>query len=183
MSLKQIFRKYYRNIRMFYLRKAKNLKFVDKTLYLGKKTFISKDLKAGKYSYIGPYCQITSNVEIGSFTMLANNVSIIGDDHTFNKAGVPIIFSGRDKKQHTYIGQDVWIGAFSIIKTGVKIGDGSIIAMGSVVTKNIEPYSIYGGVPAKKIKDRFNANDISIHKKMLIEEKSKTKFSFHDLCK
>ena len=53
------------------------------------------------------------------------------------------------------IGDDVWIGAHAKISTGINIGDGSIIAMGSIVTKDVEAYSVYGGVPAIKIRNRF----------------------------
>jgi acetyltransferase-like isoleucine patch superfamily enzyme len=55
----------------------------------------------------------------------------------------------------TVIGDDVWVGYGSIIMSGVTINDGAIIAAGSVVTKDVEAYSIYGGCPARKIKDRF----------------------------
>ncbi|HFZ6262981.1 TPA: CatB-related O-acetyltransferase, partial [Escherichia coli] len=61
----------------------------------------------------------------------------------------------------TIIGSDVWIGAQSIVKAGVNIGHGAIIAANSVVTKNIAPYSIVGGSPAKVIRMRFNAEQIS----------------------
>lgn len=63
-------------------------------------------------------------------------------------------------KGDTVIGNDVWIGEKSIILPGVEIGDGAIIAAGSVVTKNVEPYSIVGGIPAKLIKYRFNKDTI-----------------------
>lgn len=53
------------------------------------------------------------------------------------------------------INDDVWIVANVTILKGVKIGEGSVIAAGSVVTKDVEPYCIYGGVPAKKLKHRF----------------------------
>ena len=89
--------------------------------------------------------------------MIANNVSIIGDDHFYKKTGIPIIFSGRETIKKTIIGKDCWIGAHSIIMTGVRIGDGTIVAAGSVVTKDIPEFCIYGGVPAKKIKDRFGS--------------------------
>lgn len=58
--------------------------------------------------------------------------------------------------QDTFIGNDVWIGDDSLVLGGVVIGDGAIIAARSVVTKNVEPYSIVGGVPAKLIRFRFD---------------------------
>jgi acetyltransferase-like isoleucine patch superfamily enzyme len=115
--------------------------------------------------------------------MLAYNVSIIGSDHVFKKAGVPLRFSGRDVIKPTIIGKDVWIGAHSVILCGVTIGDGVIIAAGSVVTKDVEPFCIYGGCPAKKIKNRFeNEADRIKHQEMLdmpFAKIDKTDFIFH----
>lgn len=151
----KIIRKLGRSVKRWYYMHKYGLKHVHPTIYFGGKSKIPSDLIAGAYVYIGPQCLLYKKVEIGDYTMLANNVSIIGGDHNFNKAGVPMIFSGRDELKRTIIGKDCWIGANSIIMTGVKIGDGSIVAAGSVVTKDVEAYSIYGGVPARKIKDRF----------------------------
>ena len=65
----------------------------------------------------------------------------------------------------TEIGNDVWIGNNVTIKYGVKIGDGAIIGSGAVVTKDVEPYSIVGGVPAKIIKYRFRPDEIEFLEK------------------
>jgi len=81
------------------------------------------------------------------------------------------VAKARLTNKPTIIGEDVWIGAFSIIITGVKLGNGSIIGAGSVVTKDVLPYSIVAGVPAKFIKMRFTESEIEIHKKMLEEKK------------
>ncbi|MDV7187794.1 DapH/DapD/GlmU-related protein [Lutibacter sp. TH_r2] len=135
-------------------------------------------MKENKLDFI-----VYPKVEIGKYTMLANNVSIIGGDHEYSKVGVPIIFSGRGALNKTSIGKDVWIGAYSKIMTGVTIGDGAIIAMGSVVTKNVEPFAIYGGVPAVKIKDRFsNQKDLNKHIDMLDKTIEENQFGFKNLC-
>ena len=148
------------------------------------KSKISPDIICEEYVYIGPNCIIYPKVSIGSYTMLANNVSIIGGDHNFTKPGVPIIFSGRGVLGKTIIGKDVWIGANTIIKTGIKIGNGAVIASGSVVTKDIEPYAVFGGVPAKKIKNRFNTQeDIKKHQNMLKKSPKQNGFTFDMLCK
>ncbi len=168
---------------MFYLRKKLNLENVHHTFYMGGVSNVSPDLVAEEYSYIGPNCIIYPKVKIGKYTMLANNVSIIGGDHEFTKVGIPIIFAGRGVLNETCIGKDVWIGAYSRILTGITIGDGAIIAMGSVVTKDVEPFTIYGGVPAKKIKNRFNTDfEIEEHKKMLYKSLKDNGFSFKMLC-
>ena len=126
-----------------------------------------------KYSFCGYDCQI-NNSDIGSFCSIADNVIIGPSSHPYNwVGGSPVFYSGRDsvkakfsefdreKPLRTVIGSDVWIGINSMIKSGVKIGHGSIIGMGSVVTKDIEPYTIVGGCPAKIIKKRFNDDIIS----------------------
>jgi acetyltransferase-like isoleucine patch superfamily enzyme len=157
-----------RGLKMVLLRKKYSLNYVSKTFYMVGKSYISKDFQAGDYSYIGTNCLIGPKVKIGRFTMLANNVSIVGGDHNYSDPNNPIIFSGRPELKETLIGEDVWIGCYSIIMAGVTIGDGAIIGAGSVVTKNVPSYSIYAGVPAKFIKMRFNKDEIAIHKKMLI---------------
>jgi len=157
MGLKKTIHSWGRRVKQIYYIKRHGLKNVHPTFYMGRNCHISKDLKAGAFSYVGMNSSIYPKVEIGDFTMLANNVSILGGDHNFRKAGIPIIFSGREVIKPTKIGRDCWIGAHSIIMCGVNIGDGSIIAAGSVVTKDVEPSSIYGGVPAKKIKSRFGS--------------------------
>jgi acetyltransferase-like isoleucine patch superfamily enzyme len=164
-------------------RKIFRLKNVHSTFYMAGYCKIYGEFEAGAFSYLGPKCIIYKGVSIGDYSMLANNVSIIGDDHEFQKPGIPSIFAGRAKSKKTIIGKDVWIGAFSIIKTGVKIGNGTIIAAGSVVTKDCESFSIYGGVPAKKIRDRFdNINDKETHEKMLKLKYSDLNFGTKDLC-
>ncbi len=143
------------------------LKTVHNTFYIGGKGLISSDLNAGKYSFLGANCSIPPNVTIGKYTMLAPNVSILGGDHIYTDATNPIIFSGRPSMPHTQIGDDVWIGANALIMAGIKIGNGAIVAAGSVVTKDIPEYSIWGGNPAKPIRMRFNDEEILLHKKML----------------
>lgn len=177
-------REFYRFLRMSFLRWKLNLKYVHKTFYMGRGCSVSQDLSAGAYSYLGPRCLIYPKVTIGNYTMLANDVSIVGGDHVYDIPGRPIIFSGRAKLKSTVIGKDVWVGAFVKIVTGVKIGNGAIIALGSVVTKDVEAYSVYGGIPAKKIKDRFqNDQDRLRHDEMLKKTYQDSGFDFKLLPK
>lgn len=129
---------------------------------------VSNDVVAGAFSYIGPHSIIYPNVHIGDFTQIANDVNIIGADHNFRTAGTPLVFNGREKLKPTVIGRDCWIGANCIIICGVKIGNGAIVAAGSVVTKDLNEYGVYAGVPAKKIKDRFSTKEeLALHRDML----------------
>lgn len=100
--------------------------------------------------------------------MFASEVLILGGDHRFNLPGVPMMCSGRPEIPATIIEDDVWIGFRAIIMAGVTIGRGSIIAAQSVVTKDVPPYSIVGGIPAVVIANRFEkSEDISTHDRML----------------
>ena len=148
-------RKFGRYIKAWYYRHKYHLKNVHKSTYFGGPSSISSDLKTDFNVYIGPGCNIYPKVTVGPMTIFANNVSIMGGDHRYDVIGLPVGLTGRAEIKPTVIGMDCWLGAHSIINCGVKIADGCIIAAGAVVTKDTEPYGIYGGVPAKRIKDRF----------------------------
>ena len=152
-----------RVIRRFYWRKRLGLRMVDATFLAGGFSSISKDFVAGAYTYVGPGCLIDPGVEIAAYTMLGPGVKVVGNDHVFGKAGTPIIFSGRPPFKKTYIGRDVWIGANAIVMAGSRIGDGAIIAAGSVVTGDVSEFSIVGGIPAKFIRNRFQ-NEADEHR-------------------
>jgi acetyltransferase-like isoleucine patch superfamily enzyme len=167
----------YRSIKIRWFRLKYNLKDVHSTFYLSGNGQISSDLQADKFAYIGPNCAIPPNVTIGKYSMLAPNVSILGGDHIFDNPSAPIIFSGRPKMPKTIIGEDVWVGSNALLMAGITIGNGVIVAAGSIVTKDIPPYCIWGGNPAKFIKMRFNEEEIKLHKKMLSQENIKINFT------
>jgi len=154
-----IVRDLYRTFKMFIIRKSLKLSRIDKRAYLCLPIKISKDVVVGPYSFINRGCTIGPRVKIGKYVMLAPEVAFVGNDHITKCAGVPMIFSGRPDLKDTVVQDDVWIGLRSIINAGVTIGRGSIVAAGSVVTRDVEPYSIVGGIPAKFIGRRFENND------------------------
>lgn len=92
-------------------------------------------------------------VEVGDRTLIGYNTQIFSANHLIPPRPQPIFSSGHVKEK-VIIGKDVWIGAGCIILPGVTIGDGAVVAAGSVVTKNVESFCIVGGVPAKLIKER-----------------------------
>lgn len=106
----------------------------------------------GKNCTVNRNSMILGKVKIGNFCLIAPNVVIVGSNHGMDKNTLiqkqPITSIGIE------IDDDVWIGANVSVTDGVKIGKGSIIAAGSVVTKDVPEYSIYGGIPAKFIKSR-----------------------------
>ncbi len=144
------------------------LKHVDKTFYMAGKSDVSPDLKAGPHSFINYDCWIPPRVELGAYALLAPRVAILGGDHRFDIPGTPIVFSGLPEMPATVIEADAWIGYDAKIMAGVRIGRGAIIAASAVVTKDVPPYEIHGGIPAKKIGERFpDPIDREKHEKML----------------
>ena len=101
--------------------------------------------------------------------MFGPRVMIVGADHAIDQPGVPAIFSGRPELPVTRIESDAWIGAGAIIMAGVTIGRGAVIAAGAVVTKDVPPYEIHAGVPAKKVRDRFDEAQRATHDAMLAQ--------------
>lgn len=166
----QVFRDFIRIVRRKFWIFVLGLRNVHSTFLSGGYSSISKDFCAEAYSYVGPGCLISSGVKIGRYTMIGPRVMIVGNDHIYKNTGVPIVFSGRPEFKYTIIGSDVWVGAGVIIMCGLKIGDGAIIAAGSVVTKNIPPYAVVGGIPAKFIKFRFESDDQICHDAMLTSD-------------
>ena len=119
-----------------------------------------KDVTIGDRVQFGGNCRIQCDIKFGNSILMASNVAFVGkDDHITNRTGTTIWNSGRGDSQKTYVGNDVWIGHGAIILAGVHIGDGAIVAAGSVVVKNVEPCTIVGGNPARFIKNRFQTED------------------------
>jgi acetyltransferase-like isoleucine patch superfamily enzyme len=116
---------------------------------------IGEGLKIGNNSSIGPYSYIgcSGYIEIGDNVMMSPRVSIYAENHLFDRPDLTIKEQGV-KREFVKIEDDCWIAANTVILAGVTIGRGSIIAAGSVVTKDIPPFSVVGGVPAKVIKSR-----------------------------
>jgi len=114
-----------------------------------------KNLDIGNNSDIGLNAHIAGidsggEVTIGSNVLMGPDVTILTTEHEFKHKNIPIVFQGI-KASRVVIEDDVWIGMQVIILSGVKIGKGSVIGAGAVVTKDVMPYSIVGGVPAKII--------------------------------
>lgn len=109
----------------------------------------------GNRCYIGRYSYLDGDISIGDNTMLASSVGIVGGDHKFLQKGALMIDGGREHWRATRIGNDVWIGYGAIILNGVCIGDGALVAAGSVVVRDVAPYTIVSGNPAIFLKNRF----------------------------
>ncbi|HIF9056738.1 TPA: CatB-related O-acetyltransferase [Photobacterium damselae] len=190
-KIKNIFKNYIfnhknknKNIKVSLLSTIKKTELESNISILGDAVILES--KLGRGTYIGSGAKIT-NTKIGRFCSIAKNLNIVSGNHPTNGfvSTHPMFYLSENKtvcnmglnvldksiyepisyvnntNYHVVIGNDVWIGQNVTILNGVTIGDGAIIATGAVVNKDVEAYSLYGGVPAKKIKNRFNEEELN----------------------
>lgn len=156
-------------------------------IYYPKTVFIAENAKLRSNATI--LNTPNENVIIKKFAAIAVNCMIITNSHV-STVGIPHFLLGpshiNDKSGDVIIEEDVWIGANVTILAGVNVGRGAIVAAGSIITKNVPPYSVVAGIPAKVIAKRFEFNDIIAHELILYPENErmdknvlKTIFSNH----
>lgn len=138
----------------------------------------------GRYTFINIDTVIYENVHVGRFSTFARRCQVAGAEHPIHHvttsffgisdkwfANDPVACAAvkrrnspprsRSRSDRTTIGNDVWIGADALVLKGVRIGDGSVVAAGAVVTRDVPPYAIVGGNPARLIRYRFDEATIS----------------------
>ena len=147
---------------------------IGNKVLIGKNVFVSHNSIIEDFTYINENSSI-ENSRIGKFCSIASGVNIGPADHDYTLLTTHPFWKKKFygfidfdfvenklellKKEST-IGDDVWIGLNVTILSGLNIGDGAVIGAGSVVTKNIPPYEIWAGIPAKKIKNRFEDEQV-----------------------
>jgi len=141
-----------KHIRCFWAKKI--AKTFGNHVNIEKGAYFTPGLSIGDYSGVGINCEVHGPVTIGNQVMMAPEVVIYTRGHEFSDRSIPMIDQGDTKAKPVAIGDDVWIGRRVIILPGVTIGQGAIIAAGAVVTKDVPPYYVVGGNPAKIIKER-----------------------------
>lgn len=125
------------------------------------------------YSYSGEYC-IFQNTSVGRFSNIAAMVRVGPTAHPMQRASLHHFtyrmqmygladhdeaeFFAWRAEQRSYIGHDTWIGHGAIIMPGIRVGDGAVVGSGAVVTRDVPPYTVAAGVPARNIKERFPAH-------------------------
>lgn len=151
-----------------------------KDLYVGVGTRISSahGLVLGDWVRVGARSVIEVSGTVGDFALVGRGVQIVGrDDHRTDEVGVPMALSTwigerpTEPRDRVTIGRDVWIGAGATVLSGVEIGAGAIIGAGAVVTRNVEPFGIVGGNPARLIGHRFASEQQRTQHVALLDER------------
>ena len=136
-------------------------------------TMTYANVSIGDNSSVGSnslFLSSNAKIKVGRNVMFGPAVTIVTGDHRLDVIGAYMINVTEKLPENdidVIIEEDVWVGCNVTILKGVTIGRGSVIAAGSLVTKDVEPYNIYGGVPAKKLKARFSADEIEEHERIL----------------
>jgi maltose O-acetyltransferase len=140
--------------------------------------FSYQNIEVGNDVYIGPNAILSASASflyIGDKVMIGPNVTVMGGDHNASQIGkymIDIKEKLPENDQPVYIETDVWVGACATILKGVRIGRGAIVAAGALVVKDVPPYSIVGGVPARVLKMRFSESEIAEHESILTGQKN-----------
>lgn len=162
----------YKNDNVIYTTSVHPTVKLGKRVYLGVNVDVRENVFIDDYSYCSNGCILFGKTQIGKYYSIGYNAQIGPPEHPIDFISTsPKLYRDKlikdlclwpddDIKEPVVIGNDVWIGSNSVILQGVTVGDGSIIAAGAVVTKNVDSYTIVGGVPAHPIKKRFEDDRI-----------------------
>ena len=123
-----------------------------------------RPVEIGEHSYVGEFSHLSQHTTIGKFCSIGNLCTIGAQKHVTDELTTSPKVQGHDWTppiQATYIGNDVWIGSNSVIMAGVRVNDGAIIGAGAVVTKEVPPYAVVAGVPARTLRYRLPIEQIA----------------------
>lgn len=135
--------------------------FLGAASYIAGYAIVRGDVTLGANCTVNAYACIAGKVTCGDHVRIASHAQIMGFNHGYEDPDVPIARQPHESRG-VVIEDDVWIGANAVVLDGVRIGHGAVIAAGATVTRDIPPFTIAGGVPAKPIRRRGEKRDVDI---------------------
>ena len=114
----------------------------------------AKKLRLGTHVRINEHVFLNGEITIGDYVLIAPNVAIYTKSHIHDAIDVPIVSSGTSESKKVVLENNCWLGRNVVVLPGITIGEGAIVGACSVVTKDVAPFTIVGGVPAKLIRHR-----------------------------
>ena len=141
--------KFAKKVRYFF---AKHIAALGSNVNVERNAYFTPQLTVGNNSGVGINAEIYGPVTIGDNVLMGPDVVFYTSGHRYDRVDIPIGQQGATGTEPIVVGNDVWFGRQSIIMPGVHIGDGAVVGARSVVTKDVPPYAVVGGVPAKVIK-------------------------------
>ena len=133
---------------------ARRICRLGKNVNIEQHAYFTPQLTVGDNSGVGIDCELYGEITIGANVMMGPEVVILTQGHAFSRTDIPMMEQGKLEPKPVTIGDDCWIGRRVMILPGVHIAEGCVIGAGAVVTKDIPPYSVAAGVPARVIKSR-----------------------------
>ena len=122
---------------------------------IGLNSFFTNRVTIGDYSSIGNNCYLQGTVNIGNYVMMGPECMFYTINHCTTRTDIPMCQQGTRVEKAINIADDVWIGARVIVLPGVRIGKGSIIGAGTIVTKDVPDFSVFCGNPGEVVKKRI----------------------------
>lgn len=113
----------------------------------------------GRYAYVGPGCEFGTEVVVGDLVMISAGAVIFGDDHRYDDPDLPSRLAFGDLPGPTLFEADAWVGRNCLIRAGTRFGRGCVVGAGSVVARDVPPYAVVAGVPARVIKYRYSEDE------------------------
>lgn len=146
----------FNTLRVFYMAKVLKIMPRDKNSKFEDHIYISdaKQLTIGSYVRINENIFLQGKITIGNDVMIAPGVAIYTKTHEHKDVHIPMVQQGTTEVKAVILKNNVWLGRNVVVLPGITIGEGAIVGANSVVTKNVKPFTIVGGVPAKLIRER-----------------------------